>query len=109
MGPHHGSVSVINLALLVIWLSVAGCVSTYGRDFMPTPGVPDQYTYRVYVSGMSEAFTGSQQSDDRAKEDIEEFMRDQGYESYELIDRTKTMIPTSYFEYTVRFAPPKAP
>jgi len=109
MKPRREIVRLIDLTLLLTWLSVAGCVSTYGRDFIPTPGVPDQYTYRVYVSGMSEAFTGSQQSDDRAKEDIEEFMRDQGYESYELIDRTKTMIPTSYFEYTVRFAPPKAP
>ena len=60
------------------------------------------------MSGASEAFTGTQQFDECAEEEIRKFMGEHVYEAYQVVNRTKTTIPTSYFECTVAFTPAKA-
>jgi hypothetical protein len=76
---------------------IFAATSTYGRGFKPTK-VPDQYSIRIYVGG----FAGSGTADNSVKKEIDVFLNNEGYASYETISRRFNAIPT-YYEYIVQF------
>lgn len=71
--------------------------ATYGQGFERRES-PGQYDFKVYVGGLS----GSKTADERAKVEIDRFMKKEGYAEYEIIKRAYNFLP-SYYEYIVQF------
>ncbi len=71
--------------------------ATYGQVF-ELREKPGQYAFKVYVGG----FSGSKTADERAKVEIDQFMKKEGYSAYEILKRTYNFLP-SYYEYIVQF------
>lgn len=78
-------------------LSPLGITTTYGRGFKETQ-VRDIYSLRVYVN----LFGSASDADYQAGKEIMDFMKSEGYSSYETINRRRNLI-LGYYEYTVRF------
>jgi hypothetical protein len=90
-------------ATLLLLLSLAAfssacTTSTYGKSLQPISGVENEYTFKVYTGG----FSGQKEADERAIPEIQVFMEQQGYQSYEIVSRRFSLIP-SYYEYHIRF------
>ena len=77
-------------------LSTLGATATYGRGFKETQ-IRDIYSLRVYVN----FFARADDADYRAGKEIKEFLKSEGYRSYEIISRRHSFF--GYYEYTVRF------
>ena len=77
--------------------SVLRTTATYGQEFERRES-PDQYAFKVYVGG----FSGSKTADERAKVEIDQFMKKEGYTASEILKRTYNFLP-SYYEYVVKF------
>lgn len=78
-------------------LSTFGVTATYGRGFKETQ-VRDIFSLRVYVNLLGQ----SEDADYQARKEIRNFMKKEGYSSYEIINRRRSFF-LGYYEYTVRF------
>lgn len=98
-GGRHPALRLACAGLLGVSLLVGGCGAWRQGGFTPDQRQPHQYSFRVYVGG----FSGDEAADEKAKEQIAEFMERHGYASYEIVDRRYNLVE-SYYEYVVRFA-----
>ncbi len=98
-GRRHPALRLACAGLLGASLLLGGCAAWRPAAFTPDQRQPDQYSFRVYVGG----FSGNEAADEKAKEQIVEFMERRGYASYDIVGRRYNLVE-SYYEYVVRFA-----
>jgi len=85
--------------LIVITSMLMACTtSTYGKGLQAIPDTKSEYLLKVYIGG----FSGGATADKTAEQEIREFMEQNHFSSFEIIDRRHNLVP-SYFEYHVRF------
>ena len=85
--------------LIVITSMLMACTtSTYGKGLQAIPDAKNEYLLKVYIGG----FSGGATADKTAEQEIREFMEQNHFSSFEIIDRRHNLVP-SYFEYHVRF------
>ena len=78
-------------------ISAFGVTATYGLEFKKT-SVRDIYSFKVYVNLLARA----SDADHRAKKEIDIFLKNENYDSYEIISRRRNLF-LGYYEYTVQF------
>lgn len=90
----------VNIAIFIsLFLLLSACTtSTYGKGLQYIPDTDNQYLLKVYIGG----FSGGATADQSAEHEIRRFMAENGFETYEIIDRRHNLVP-SYFEYHIRF------
>lgn len=77
---------------------ITGCTtSSYGEGLQPIPGSDSDYILKIYTGG----FSGGATADKAAEAEIQKFMNENGYASYEVLERRHNLVP-SYFEYLIR-------
>lgn len=93
----NARLSAVSVMMMVLMLS-ACTTSTYGRGLKAIPDTNNEYLLKIYIGG----FSGGGTADEAAETEIREFMAENHFDSYEIIDRYHSFIP-SYFEYQIRF------
>lgn len=90
--------AILALSMLVVTLS-ACTTSSYGKGLQAIPGTDNEYLLKIYVGG----FSGPDTATKAAEKEIGKFMAETDFESYEIVDRHFSFIP-SYYEYRIRFS-----
>lgn len=93
-------IKFFSILIVMMFCSLLTSCTTaiYGRGLVPTNGAQNEYSLNVYTGG----FSGQETADARAYKEFKDFMTQNHYSSYKVIDRQQHFVP-SYFEYTVRF------
>jgi hypothetical protein len=87
------------LALFLTTSMLVACTtSTYGTGLQAIPDIQNEYLLKVYIGG----FSGGATADQTAEREIRQFLAENDFSSFEIIDRRHNLVP-SYFEYHVRF------
>ena len=88
------------IVLLAVFPFNTGCTTaTYGKQFEQT-GTTDEYTIKIYTGGF--AFKGT--ATERAQEESQKFMVQNGYKSYKIISSRYEPFPLSGVVFNVQFS-----
>ncbi len=88
-------VAVLSTGLL------SGCATTYGQNFMRDEAVANQFRFKVYTT----LVTTADGADKKAKEEIDAYAAKNNMASGVIVNRTYSLLPLTYYEYTVKFTP----
>ncbi|HLP98009.1 MAG TPA: hypothetical protein VK149_06160 [Sideroxyarcus sp.] len=90
---------IFAILLGIFLIGLNGCATTtYGNQFTQTSN-PNEFTVKIYTS----AFTTAGMAEENAKEEAKKKMAQDGYSSYQIMNRRFNMVP-SYYEFTLRFS-----
>lgn len=92
---HKFSRCFISMTLIML---LTGCTTAMYTKPSPISSTPNTYQFTIETGGFSSAGT----ADQRATQEIEKFMAENGYTKYKIIHRTDEFIPSG-FKYVVQF------
>ena len=91
------------MGIIVLALSVMGGCAQVG-DGPPPSNIatanPDRFSFKIEVAGA----VAGQDTDERARKEIEFYRTHHGYNSYEIVAKTPQGSPPTHVNYEVQFA-----
>jgi hypothetical protein len=79
-------------------MGIFNATSSYGRGFKATE-ISDVYLIKIYTGG----FAGKKTARNKVEKEIEKYLTESNYKSYEIIKSRRIWFPCPCFEYTVQF------